>query len=190
MASYDTHVALKDGNSVASAIFEDSSTPGSILRGQIDEITGRILVDSTGGGGGGVGIITVTGTINDSNVSFTAGSQPTVLDINGAVYSPTGGAITWTYSSGSITLSSPVGTGGSIFGIGGTSSGGNTFVYNEVVSGSGTSWTLANTPVIGLQAIYANGQKLTPTVDYSITSAAITTVDSWAAGTILADYQH
>lgn len=113
----DIHVALKDGNSVASAIFESSTSPGVILRGQIDQITGRILVDVVGGGG-------------------------------------------------------------------------NTFVYNEVVSGSGTSWTLANTPVAGSQAIYANGQRLTPTVDYTISGAAITTIDSWAAGTVLADYQH
>lgn len=114
----DTHVALKDGNSVASAIFESSTSAGVILRGKIDQITGRILVDVAGGGGG------------------------------------------------------------------------NTFVYNEVVSGSGTSWTLAATPIAGLQAIFANGQRLTPTVDYSITNAAITTVLSWSAGTLLADYQH
>jgi hypothetical protein len=113
----DTHVALKDANSVASAIFESSTTPNLILRGQIDQITGRVLVDVVGGGG-------------------------------------------------------------------------NTFVYNEVVSGSGTSWTLANTPIVGMQAIYANGQRLTPTVDYTISGANITTVDSWSAGTVLADYQH
>lgn len=68
--------------------------------------------------------------------------------------------------------------------------GSNTFVYNEVVSGSGTSWILAHTPVLGMQAIYANGQRLTPTVDYSISGASITTVDSWSTGTILADYQY
>jgi hypothetical protein len=67
---------------------------------------------------------------------------------------------------------------------------GNTFVYNEVVAGSGTSWTLATAPVSGMQAIYANGQRLTPTVDYTIVGSAITTVSSWAAGTLLADYQH
>lgn len=65
-----------------------------------------------------------------------------------------------------------------------------TAVYNEVVSGSGTSWTLANTPTAGTQTIYANGQRLTPTVDYNISGAGITTVDSWLAGTILADYVH
>lgn len=66
--------------------------------------------------------------------------------------------------------------------------GGGTATYNEVVAGSGTAWTLAGTPIVGSVRLYANGQRLTPTVDYSITGAAITTVDSWAAGTILADY--
>lgn len=68
--------------------------------------------------------------------------------------------------------------------------GGNTQVFNEVVSGSNTTWTLAFTPSVGTQAIYANGQRLTPTTDYTISGAAITTIDSWAAGTVLADYQH
>lgn len=71
-----------------------------------------------------------------------------------------------------------------------SSSGGNTFVYNEVVAGSGTSWTLAHAPATGLYAIYANGQRLTPTVDYTISGADITTVLSWDAGTVLADYQY
>lgn len=65
-----------------------------------------------------------------------------------------------------------------------------TAVYNEVVSGSGTSWTLANTPTTGTLLLYANGQRLTPIVDYSITGATITTVLSWSAGTLLADYFH
>ena len=68
--------------------------------------------------------------------------------------------------------------------------GGNNFIYNEVVSGIGTTFTLAHTPVTGTQAVYANGQRLTPTVDYSITGTVITTVDSWATGQILADYQY
>lgn len=72
-----------------------------------------------------------------------------------------------------------------------TSGGGSstTFVDNEVVSGSGTSWTLANVPTLGSEHIYANGQRLTPTVDYTISGADITTVLSWSAGTILADYR-
>lgn len=68
----------------------------------------------------------------------------------------------------------------------------NTFIYNEIVAGSGTSWTLASIPVTGTQAIYANGQRLTPGVgqDYTISGAVITTTLSWSAGTVLADYQH
>lgn len=71
----DTHVALKDGNSVASAIFESSTQTGVILRGKIDPATGRILVVGAGGGTGTVtevdtgtgltgGPITTTGTIS------------------------------------------------------------------------------------------------------------------------------
>lgn len=67
----------------------------------------------------------------------------------------------------------------------------NSFKYNEIVSGSGTSWTLANVPITGTVALYANGQRLTPGgVDYTISAAAITTVLSWSAGTVLADYQY
>ncbi len=67
----DTHVALKDANSVASAIFESSTSPGVILRGKIDEITGRILVDSAGGSGGTGTYYDVSGTINGINTVFT-----------------------------------------------------------------------------------------------------------------------
>lgn len=64
-------VALKDQNSVASAIFESSSTPGLTLRGQIDQITGRVLVDIAGSSSGTGTNYTVSGTINGSNVTFT-----------------------------------------------------------------------------------------------------------------------
>lgn len=62
-------------------------------------------------------VLTATGTINDSNVTFTFTSEPAILIINGASYQQTGGAITWTYSGGTVTLSSAVGSGGSIFGL-------------------------------------------------------------------------
>lgn len=67
--------------------------------------------------GAGLSVIAIAGTINDSNVAFTALSNPTLLCINGGFYQKTGGSITWTYVAGAITLSSAVGTGGSIFGI-------------------------------------------------------------------------
>lgn len=66
--------------------------------------------------------------------------------------------------------------------------GASTAVFGEVVAGSGTSWTLAHTPTSLGIALYANGQRLTLTVDYSLAGAALTTVLSWSAGTLLADY--
>lgn len=69
--------------------------------------------------------------------------------------------------------------------------GGGTQVLNEVVSGSGTSWTLAHTPNSAGVALYANGQRLTPGgVDYTLTGANIVTVLSWSSGSVLADYQY
>ena len=72
------------------------------------------------------------------------------------------------------------------------SGGGGSFVDNEIVSGSGTSWTLAHTPTSGSQHIYANGQRLIPGGgnDYTISGATVTTTFSWSAGTVLADYRY
>lgn len=97
----------------------------------ITTVTSVSTIDFTGatvtnGGGGtadvtitgsGITLVTVTGTIDDSNVTFSSATLPTVLVINGAVYRQTGGAITWSRSGTTITLSVPVGTGGSIFGM-------------------------------------------------------------------------
>jgi hypothetical protein len=73
-------------------------------------------------------------------------------------------------------------------------------IYNEIVSGSGTSWTLAHTPVPGTVRLYAGGNaasqtgRLAPIVsgngDYSISGASITTNTNFAAGDLLADYSH
>lgn len=73
-------------------------------------------------------------------------------------------------------------------------SGGSTaFVDNEVVSGSSTTFTLANTPTAGSQHVYGNGQRLTPGAgnDYTIAGAVITILaGSYSAGAVLADYRH
>ena len=41
--------APRDSNAVPSALFENSVVPGQTLSGQIDQTTGRILVDMAGG---------------------------------------------------------------------------------------------------------------------------------------------
>ena len=64
-------------------------------------------------------------------------------------------------------------------------------VENEVVAGSGTSWTLAYTPISGSVKLHGAGIRLTPGVgnDYSITGGSITTVNSYSEGSLIADYR-
>jgi len=66
---------------------------------------------------------------------------------------------------------------------------GGSNVDGEVVGGSGTTFTLANTPVAGSVKVYGLGQRLALTTDYTISGAVITTVNSWNAGEIVADYR-
>jgi hypothetical protein len=71
-------------------------------------------------------------------------------------------------------------------------------VYNELVSGSGTTFTLAHTPVANTVRLYAASRKSNPQDgrllpgagnDFTISGATITMLNgSFAAGTILADY--
>lgn len=69
-------------------------------------------------------------------------------------------------------------------------SGGGGFTYiNEIVAGSGTSFTLAHVPVDSSRvALYGGGSRLTPTADYTISGAAITMAFGYSAGQVLADY--
>jgi hypothetical protein len=62
-------------------------------------------------------------------------------------------------------------------------------VENEVVSGSGTSWTLANTPILGSVKLYAGGIRINTAGDYSITGPSITTNSSYSTGALTADYR-
>lgn len=80
---------------------------------------GTITLDNPVGTGGfirsaygsGVSIETPTGTVNDSNVTFTVANEPLYVVINGAQYFAGAG---YSYSGGTITLDNPVGTGGVI----------------------------------------------------------------------------
>jgi hypothetical protein len=66
------------------------------------------------------------------------------------------------------------------------------FVDNEIVSGSATTFTLANTPIAGSVHVYGNGQRLTPGIgnDYTISGSTITIIaGSYTTGSVLADYR-
>lgn len=66
----------------------------------------------------------------------------------------------------------------------------DSFAENEVASGSGTSFGIANTPILGSVRVFALGQRLTLTTDYTISGTTITTVSSWGAGEIVVDYRY
>jgi hypothetical protein len=55
----DLSILPKDQNYMRAAGFESSSTAGLVMAGKIDEVTGRILVDSAAGGSGTVTSVSV-----------------------------------------------------------------------------------------------------------------------------------
>lgn len=63
-------------------------------------------------------------------------------------------------------------------------------VDNEVVAGSGNTFTLAYIPIAGSEHVFALGQRLF-SGDYSIneTTGVITTTASWSTGQIISDYR-
>ena len=78
----------------------------------------RLDLTFNASGSGAFSVLSPTsGTIDDTNTVFGFDSQPTLVIINGAAYQSTGGAITWTWNSDTseVTLSAPVGSGGSIY---------------------------------------------------------------------------
>jgi hypothetical protein len=71
------------------------------------------IVFAIAGPSGGLQKETPSGTINDSNVTFTVANEPFFINVNGGIYE-VGDGIYLSYSSGTITLAAPVGTGGFI----------------------------------------------------------------------------
>lgn len=66
--------------------------------------------------------------------------------------------------------------------------GGFTYI-NEIVSGSGTTFTLAHVPQNGANVvIFGGGSRLTYGVDYTITGAIISMANAYSAGQVVADY--
>ena len=68
-----------------------------------------------GGSGGGFNILTATGTIDDSNTTFTFTRPPIAVVVNGAIYV---NGIGVTISGTTVTTDFAVGTGGTIYGLG------------------------------------------------------------------------
>jgi len=137
-----------------------------------------------------VEIVRVTENLSDDFTIIRAqeGTTATNKNIAGKVYKIIAGltAIQWNKFS---TLFQTANTNQVVYvNSSGDPTGGN-MVTGETVSGNGTSFTLAYTPVTGTLAIYANGQRLSvATGDYTVSGKNINTANSWSTGNILADY--
>lgn len=70
--------------------------------------SGNVALDSELGAGAGIGFETPSGTVDDSNVTFTVANVPLFIIINGVIYFENLG---YTRSSLTLTLSFPAGTG-------------------------------------------------------------------------------
>lgn len=66
-----------------------------------------------------------------------------------------------------------------------------TIVRDEILTGSGTAFTLAHTPIANTLQLFRGGARQQATVDYTIVGAAITLIDTLdAAEVLLADYSY
>ncbi len=80
MASID---APRDQNFVTAALFEIEGSDREVMPGQIDQVTGRILVDVAGGGGSTLVQETPTGTVDGSNTTFATPNTPVFIVVDG-----------------------------------------------------------------------------------------------------------
>lgn len=76
---------------------------------------GRNDVTITGSGGGSLSVLAATGTVDDSNTTFTFASTPTLVMVNGAAYRDGHGVTIVTTTA---TLDNPPGVGGDVYGLG------------------------------------------------------------------------
>ncbi len=82
--------APRDANRIPTALFEISTEPGFVMPGQINEFTGRILVDASGGASSS-GTEIPSGTIDGSNVTFGTINPPGFITVGGVSYFPNDG---------------------------------------------------------------------------------------------------
>ena len=189
-------VLRKDENDYPAMGGTSSVDNQTIINSAFDPVTRRLLVDISGTiTGNTLNMEIPSGTVNGSNTIFTVQNLPIFVDTSGQVnVSSTqdatnyGFVVTGSAPSYTLTFSNaPTQTPHSFYNANTSASG--VQVDNEIVAGSGTSFTLANVPTVGT-ALYALGQRLTPTTDYTISGANITLVNSLFSGQLLADYDH
>jgi hypothetical protein len=174
-------IAVGDNQNMTATLFI-GGLPSSII---IDMIAGYAV---NGAAGTAVASEQVAGGGTAFSLSRTPVVAGTLQLFNGATaiwpgvdYTIAGAAVTMNYSviAGHLHANYQFGS----VGLGGTP------VAAEQVAGSGTSFTLANVPVVGTLQLFNGATALWPTIDYSITGAVITMNYPVAAGNLWADYQ-
>lgn len=101
--------APRDQNYVPAALFEIDGSPGQVMPGQIDELTGRILVDNSGGGG--TTFRTDTFTSTNGQTAFTSSqnvSSTIYFSLNGSIQRPNSD---YTVSGNTATLNNAIPSG-------------------------------------------------------------------------------
>lgn len=92
-------ILKRDQNSavVLGGITDDSNQYIRMLR--VNPVTGRLLVSDAGGSGGNVTLLPATGTVDNSNVTFTFTAEPTFVISDGAWYAQkdSNGNSQWTW---------------------------------------------------------------------------------------------
>lgn len=78
-----------------------------------DNTNKRVNFTIAASGGGGVSFETPVGDVNDTNMTFTVTNTPKYINVNGLIYTVGNGIFT-SYVAPTITLNTPVGTGGFI----------------------------------------------------------------------------
>lgn len=148
---------------------------GSAVTATDDAVNDATIV--TIQGGGGATYEAPTGTVDDTNTSFTVLNEPLYIVINGNSYR-VGHGLYASYSSGTITLTSPIGTGGFIESwYTGTTTAGTPI--GEAVSGTinstNVTFTLSHTPSpASFLQLQLGRQPQIQNVDYTISGATIT----------------
>lgn len=104
--------AIRDGNRITVALGQSNADSTVTLPFKIDSVTGRLLVSTSGSST--VSILVATGTVDDSNVTFTFASTPQIVVVNGMSYITAHGVTIVTTTA---TLDSPAGVGGFVYGI-------------------------------------------------------------------------
>lgn len=89
--------------------------PGTGVTLSYSRANGRNDITINASGSGSLSVLAATGTVDDSNTTFTFASEPTLVIVNGASYRHGHGV---TIATTTATLDNPVGTGGDIYALG------------------------------------------------------------------------